>query len=67
MPMDAAGYNPFPAGSRVDVWWTGHKEWYTALVTKTRIELHRVKGLMVPGHEIYCVYELDQHQQWHSM
>ena len=49
------------------VWWTGHKEWFTALVTKTRIELHRVKGLMVPSHEIYCVYELDQHQQWHSM
>ena len=65
--MYAPDYNPFPTGSRVDVWWTFHKEWYTALVTKTRIELHKIKGLMVPGHEIYCVYELDKHQQWHSM
>ena len=65
--MDAPDFNPFPTGARVDVWWTGYKEWYTALVTDTRIELHKIKGALVPGHEIYCHYEVDDHEQWHSL
>ena len=65
--MDAADYNPFPTGSNVDVWWPGDKMWYAAKVTDTRIELHKVKGAKVPCHEVYCVYELDDHEQWHSL
>ena len=65
--MDAADYNPFPTGSRVEVWWTGDRQWYAARVTDTRIELHKVKGAKVPCHEVYCVYELDGHEQWHSL
>ena len=67
--MDAPGYNPFPTGSRIEIWWPGDKIWYTARVTGTRIELHKVRrrGAKVPCHEVYCVYELDNHEQWHSL
>ena len=65
--MDAPDYNPFPVGSRVEVWWTGDKMWYAARVTDARIELHKIKGAMVPCHEVYSVYELDDHEQWHSL
>ena len=44
--MDAPGYNPFPTGSRVEVWWPGDRRWYVAQVTGTRIELHKIKGAM---------------------
>ena len=65
--MDAPDYNPFPTGSSILVWWPGDKMWYGAKVTDTRIELHKVKGAKVPCHEVYCVYELDYHEQWHSL
>ena len=65
--MDARGYNPFPIGSRVEVWWAGDRRWYVAQVTDTRIELHKIKGAKVPCHEVYCHYELDYHEQWHSL
>eukprot|EP00966_Prymnesium_polylepis_P019015 438317-Prymnesium_polylepis.1 len=63
----ASDFNPFPTGANVEVWWTGDKMWYSARVTDTRIELHKIKGAMVPGHEVHCVYELDNHEQWHSL
>ena len=65
--MDAPDLNPFPTGSFVDIWWTGDKMWYTARVTDTRIEMHKIKGAKRPVHEIYCVYELDNHEQWHAL
>jgi hypothetical protein len=65
--MDAPGFNPFPTGSHVEVWWAGDRQWYAAKVTDTRIELHKVKGAKVPCHEVHCVYELDGHEQWHSL
>ena len=65
--MNASDYNPFPTGSRVEIWWPGDKMWYIARVTDTRIEMHKVKGAIVPGHEVYCLYELDDHEQWHSL
>ena len=65
--MDAPDYNPFPSGARIEVWWPGDKQWFAAQVTDTRIEEHKIKGAKVPCHEIYCVYELDQHEQWHSL
>jgi hypothetical protein len=34
----------YPTGSRVDVWWAGDKEWYTASVLKTRTEPHTIDG-----------------------
>jgi hypothetical protein len=65
--MDAPDYNPFPTGSSVDVLWTGEKIWYAANVTDTRMALHKIKGAKVPCREVYCVYELDNHEQWHSL
>ena len=65
--MHAPDYNPFPAGSRVEVWWASDKMWYSAKVSDTRIELHKTRGAKVPCHEVYCVYELDDHEQWHSL
>eukprot|EP00966_Prymnesium_polylepis_P236078 5459800-Prymnesium_polylepis.1 len=65
--MDAPEYNPFPTGSRIQVWWSGDRQWYAARVTDTRIELHKIKGAQVPCHEIHCTYELDNHVQWHSL
>ena len=35
-------------------------------MTNTRIEHHKIKGAKVPCHEIYCVYELDEDELWHS-
>ena len=34
----------YPTGSRVDVWWPGDEEWYTASVLKTRTEPHTIDG-----------------------
>ena len=34
----------YPTGSRVDVWWPGDEEWYTATVLKTRTEPHTIDG-----------------------
>ena len=65
--MDAPDYNPFPSGANIEVWWPGDKQWFAAQVTNTRIEHHKIKGVKVPCHEIYCVYELDRHEQWHSL
>ena len=65
--MDTPDCNPFPTGSFVEVWWPGDRQWYAAKVKDTRIELHKVKGAKVPCHEVYCVYELDDHEQWHSL
>jgi len=65
--MDAPDCNPFPNGSRVEVWWPGDWQWYVARVVDTRIELHKIKGAQVPCHEVYCHYELDNHKQWHSL
>ena len=65
--MDTSGFNPYPTGSNVDVWWPGNKAWYRARVTDTRINLHKVKGSMVPSHEVYCHYEIDDWEQWHSL
>ena len=59
--------NPFPKGSRVEVWWTGERQWYIATVTDTRLEPHRVKGKDVLCHELHCQYVLDGLEQWHSL
>ena len=65
--MNAPGHNPFPTGSYVEVWWPGERQWYAAHVADTRIELHKVMGTKVPFHEVFCHYELDSHEQWHSL
>ena len=65
--MEDPGNNPFPTGSHIEVWWPGNRQYFAAQVTDTRIEEHKIKGAMVPGHEIYCIYELDKHEQWHSL
>ena len=31
-------YNPFPTGSRVEIWWTGDKMWYAAKVAESEVE-----------------------------
>ena len=38
-----------------------------AAVTDTRIKLHKVKTAQTECREIFCVYELDGHEQWHSL
>ena len=60
-------YDRHPAGSRVKIFWPGDKEWYIAAVTDTRIKLHKVKTAQTECREIFCVYELDGHEQWHSL
>lgn len=64
---DPLDYDRYPAGSRVDVWWPGERQWFTAKVTETRTEVHTVKRTKVLCREIFCVYELDDHEQWHSL
>ena len=57
----------YPTGSRVDVWWPGDEEWYTASVLKTRTESHTIEGTKALCREIFCDYDLDGHMQWHSL
>jgi hypothetical protein len=64
---DDLAYDRYPTGSRVKVYWPGEKQWYIAAVTSTRTEIHRVRKAQVKCREIYCVYELDGHEQWHSL
>ena len=42
----------YPTGSRVDVWWPGDEEWYTATVLKTRTEPHTIDGTKARCREI---------------
>ena len=62
--MDADRY---PMGYRVDVWWPGDKEWYSATVLKTRVESHTIAGMKTTCRAIFCDYDLDGHMQWHSL
>ena len=64
---NALDYDKFPAGTRVQVWWSGDRQWFTATVSVSRTVKHKVKGLKIPCREIYCVYELDDLEQWHSI
>ena len=64
---DDLAYDRYPTGSRVKVYWPGEKQWYIAAVTSTRTEIHKVRKVQVKCREIYCVYELDGHEQWHSL
>ena len=57
----------YPTGSRVDVWWPGDKEWYTASVLKTRTVPHTIDGTKALCREIFCYYDLDGHMQWHAL
>lgn len=60
-------YDLYPESSHVEVYWPGDKAWYAAEVTETRIKDHKLKGAKVSCREIHCVYELDAHEQWHSL
>ncbi|MDC0525364.1 hypothetical protein OAO87_00100 [bacterium] len=59
--------DPFPTGSRVEVWWNGDKAFYRATVLKTRTNVHKIQGIQTLCREIYCDYDLDGHMQWHSL
>ena len=65
--MDAPGCNPYPTGSRIEVYWPGDRQWFGAKVTDTRITSYKIRGKNVMCHEVFCYYELDAHQQWHSL
>ena len=59
--------DPFPRGSRVEVWWKGDKAFYRATVLTTRTSWHKIQGVQTLCREIYCDYDLDAHMQWHSL
>lgn len=59
--------DPFPAGSRVEVWWKGDKAFYRATVLTTRTNCHKIQGIQTMCREVYCDYDLDGHMQWHSL
>ena len=61
------GCNPYPCGSRIEIWWAGDRAWYAAHVTCERIEMHTLKGVKTRCYEILCHYELDDLTQWHSL
>ena len=67
VPTVDLAHDRYPTGSRVDIYWPGERQWFTAQVTDTRTEVHTVKREKVLCREIYCVYELDDHEQWHSL
>ena len=64
---DDVSIDRFPIGSRVEVYWIYEKTWYSAVVTDTRTEHHTVRHKRTLCREIRCVYELDSHEQWHSL
>ena len=64
---NALDYDKFPTETRVEVWGSGERQWFAATVTGSRTELHKVKGNRTACREIYCVYELDEHEQWHAI
>lgn len=59
--------DPFPRGSRVEVYWKDDKVWYRATVLTTRTNWHKIQGVQTLCREIYCEYDLDGHMQWHSL
>lgn len=68
LPPDESDIDdPFPAGSRIDVWWPGESRWFTATVLTTRTAWHSVRRVKTLCRELYCDYDLDGHMQWHSI
>ena len=65
--MGSLGYDRYPTGSRVEVWWPGDKKWYLAEVTETRTQLRTIRREKVLCREIYCLYALDGLDFWHSL
>ena len=59
--------DPFPAGTKVEVFWKDDKIWYRGEVLKTRTEWHAIRGQKTLTRELFCFYELDSHMQWHSL
>ena len=59
--------DPFPAGSRVEVWWPGDACYYTAMVLKTRAAWHSIKRAKTLCRELFCDYELDGVMKFHSL
>lgn len=64
---DSGIADPFPIGTRMQVWWPGDSSYYIATVLKTRVALHIIKRLKTLCREIFCEYELDGLMQWHSL
>eukprot|EP00966_Prymnesium_polylepis_P267076 6170135-Prymnesium_polylepis.1 len=67
-PVDESDIaDPFPTGTRVDVWWPGDKRWYRASVLKTRTAWHSILRTKTLCREIFCDYELDGVLKFHSL
>ena len=67
-PPDESGIDdPFPIGSRAEVWWSGESRWFIATVLTTRAVWHSIKRVRTLCREIFCYYPLDDHMQWHSL
>ena len=59
--------DPFPAGSKVDVFWTSPKQWYTGTITSTSV-WRGAKGLSRnPRRHISITYDIDGEELVHSL
>ena len=67
-PVDESDIaDPFPTGTRVDVWWPGDKRWYRASVLKTRTAWHSIQRTKTLCRELFCDYDLDGVMKFHSL
>ena len=67
-PLEATHVDdPFPAGSKIEVFWKEEKTWFSASVLVTRTRWHTLRKSKTLTREIFCDYDLDGHMQWHSL
>ena len=57
----------WPVGSRVEIYWTGEREWYIGTVTKSFVRRSLLAGRRVPLREIEVRYDFDNQKLTHKL